>query len=93
MVEVNQPQQGVPLCDPSNPYVQPVPTSVTYGVVELADGGQRLAMTFRTPDATFTVFTDKATGQQWHKMMGEHLEQMTSLRIAPADFTLPGIQG
>lgn len=85
---------GVPPFDPANPYIQQVPTMVTFAVVDVpGGGGQRLAMTFRTPDTTFTTIVDKRTGENWHKLMGQHLEQMTSLEIPRADFTLPGVPG
>jgi hypothetical protein len=88
---VTEQPQSVPPFDPANPYLQPVPVMVTMVVVDTPQG-QRLGLTFRTPDATFTVFTDKQTGQQWHSMMGSHLEQMTSLTLAPANATLPPLR-
>jgi hypothetical protein len=65
---------------------------VTYAVVD-TPAGQRLVMTFRTPDVTFTVLVDKQSGQDWHRMMGEHLEKMSSLTVAPANTPLPRLTG
>lgn len=78
----------VPLFDPANPYVQGVPAMVTYGVIDTPQG-QRMVMTFRTVDTTLSLVVDKATGDQWHKLMGETLSQMSSLTVAPAGLRLP----
>jgi hypothetical protein len=69
--------------DPGNPYLGETPTHVTYAVVD-TPGGQRLAITFRTPSTTFTVFADKANGQSWHRMMGQQLDRMSSIQVVPA---------
>lgn len=68
--------------DGSNRLLSETPAEMTVGIVQ-TQGGQRLALTFRTPSTTFTVFPDRAIADTWRGMIAAAVSSMNGLILPP----------
>lgn len=76
---------NVPPVDAGNTLLGETPSVLSTAVMD-TPGGQRLALTIRTPSTTLTVLLGRDDARSWHGALGQGVDQMTvsGLILAPA---------
>ena len=75
----------VPLFDEGNKLLGELPAQLTTDVIDIPVGGQRLALTIRTPTTTLTVFLKGADAKKWAHQLSSEAAMMSSSGLVAAN--------
>lgn len=78
-----------PCIDPANSLINPTAAQLATGTIDTPQGKLHI-WTFRTPSTSMSLFLTHADAKQWHKVLGENIEEGSDLAVAPAGLLTAG---
>lgn len=82
----------VPLFDEGNKLLGELPAQLTTDIVD-TPGGQRLAMTIRTPTTTLTIFLRGADAKSWAAQLSAEAAMLSGAGLITANGVTSQVKG